>query len=146
MVKYRAALCWVGAVCLAALPNWSMVQVDAEIQVCAFLNTEGGYTWRDVLSLGFGVMAALLPLVLVVLAVAVRRSSGRRRRVLTRLGAGGAVVTGAYYAVSTVAFFEPYCPAGTQGVELVLPLYGAVAGLVLLAGVPGRDAVVRRSW
>ncbi|GAA2674546.1 hypothetical protein GCM10010412_055710 [Nonomuraea recticatena] len=136
-MKYRALLCWVSAISLSALPHWPLVQVDTEIQICAFLDTEGGYTGRDVLGLGFGAMATLLPLALVVLAVAVRRSSPQRRRILTWMGAGGALATSAYYALSTVAFFEPYCPVGTQGVWLVLPLYGAVAVFVLIAGTPG---------
>ncbi|MEV4159101.1 hypothetical protein [Nonomuraea dietziae] len=143
-MKYRASLCWVSAICLSALPYWPLVQADAKIQICAFLNTEGGYTGRDVLGLGFGVMAALLPLVLVVLAVAVRRSSPQRRRILTRLGAGGALATSAYYALSTVAFFEPYCPVGTQGPWLVLPLYSAIAVLVLLAGMSRSKADAER--
>lgn len=29
-----------------------------------------------------------------------------------------------------------YCPDGSQGPGLVLPLYGVVAALVLIAGVP----------
>lgn len=138
-MKYRALLCWVSAISLSALPHWPLVQLDTKIQICAFLNTEGDYTGRDVLSLGFGAMATLLPLALVVLAVAVSRSSPQRRRILAWMGAGGALATSAYYAMSAVAFFEPYCPAGTQGVWLVLPLYGAIAVFVLIAGTPGAE-------
>ena len=88
------------------------------------------------LGLGFGAMAALLPPALMALAVAARRSLSRRRRLLAWIGAGGALATAAYYALSTVAFFSPYCPEGSQGPAFVLALYGAVAALVLIAGVP----------
>ncbi|MET8049442.1 hypothetical protein ABZU75_17775 [Streptosporangium sp. NPDC005286] len=135
-MKYRALLCWMSAVLLSVLPHWASLQVDSEISVCAYLNTEGGYTVRDVLGLGFGAMAAFLPLLLVVSAVAAWRSPRRRRRLLAWTGAGGALVTAAYYALSTIAFFSPYCPSpGSPGIWLVLPLYGAIAILVLIAGV-----------
>ncbi|WP_283139538.1 hypothetical protein [Rhizohabitans arisaemae] len=106
--------------------------MDSEIHVCAYLDTENGYTGRAVLGLGFGALAMLLPLVLVVSAVAAWRSPGRRS-LLTRVAAGGALLTAAYYALSTVAFFSPDCPSGSQGLSFVLPLYGAVAVLVLIA-------------
>ncbi|MER5317766.1 hypothetical protein [Streptosporangium roseum] len=135
-MKYRALLCWMGAILLSTLPHWASLHVDAEIYICAYLNTEGGYTGRDVLGLGFGAMAALLPLTLIALAVAARRSLPQRRRLLAWIGAGGALATAACYALSTIAFFSPYCPEGSQGPGFVLPLYGATAALVLVAGVP----------
>ncbi|MFI6800164.1 hypothetical protein [Streptosporangium canum] len=137
-MTYRAPLCWTSAVLLSVLPHLASLQVDAGIDICAHLNTEGGYTGLDVLGLGFGALAALLPLVLVALAVAAWRSPPRRRRLLARVGAGGALATAAYYALSVIAFFSPYCPEGSQGPWLVLPLYSAVAVLVLIAG-PSRS-------
>ncbi|MFI6787876.1 hypothetical protein ACIBG4_11150 [Nonomuraea sp. NPDC050383] len=135
-MKHRALLCWMGAILLSTLPHWASLPVDTEIYICAHLDTEDGYTGRDVLGLGFGAMATLLPLALMALAVAAWRSRPQRRRLLAWAGAGGALATAAYYALSTVAFFSPYCPDGSQGPGLVLPLYGAVAALVLIAGVP----------
>ncbi|MEV4390877.1 hypothetical protein [Nonomuraea sp. NPDC049607] len=138
-----------GAILLSTLPNWASLPVDTEIYICAYLDTEGGYTGRDVLGLGFSAMATLLPLTLVVLAVAARRSLPRRRRLLAWTGAGGAFATAAYYALSTIAFFSPYCPEGSQGPGFVIPLYGAVAALVLTAGAtragdkPNADAETR---
>ncbi|GAA4224511.1 hypothetical protein FHR32_002802 [Streptosporangium album] len=135
-MKHRALLCWMGAILLSTLPNWASLPVDTEIYICAYLNTEDGYTDRDVLGLGFGAMATLLPPALIALAVAARRSLPQRRRLLAWIGAGGALATAAYYALSTIAFFSPYCPEGSQGPGFVLPLYGAIAALVLIAGVP----------
>ncbi|GIH23224.1 hypothetical protein Aph01nite_15340 [Acrocarpospora phusangensis] len=135
-MKHRALLCWMGAILLSTLPNWALLPVDTEIYICAYLDTEGGYTGRDVLGLGFGAMATLLPLALIALAVAARRSLPQRGRLLVWVGVGGALLTAAYYALSTVAFFSPYCPEGSQGPGFVLPLYGAIAALVLIAGVP----------
>ncbi|MDP9864122.1 MULTISPECIES: hypothetical protein [Streptosporangium] len=148
-MKHRALLCWMGAVLLSTLPNWVSLPVDTEIYICAYLDTEGGYTGRDVLGLGFGAMATLLPLTLMALAVAARRSLPQRHRLLAWIGAGGALATAAYYALSTIAFFAPYCPEGSQGPGFVLPLYGAVAALVLIAGAtragdkPNADAETR---
>ncbi|AWS47690.1 hypothetical protein [Streptosporangium sp. 'caverna'] len=135
-MKHRALLCWMGAILLSTLPNWASLPVDTEIYICAYLNTEDGYTGRDVLGLGFGAMAALLPPALTALAVAAWRSLPQRRRLLAWIGVGGALATAAYYALSTIAFFSPYCPEGSQGPGFVLPLYGAIAALVLIAGVP----------
>ncbi|MEU7988366.1 hypothetical protein AB0B56_26200 [Streptosporangium canum] len=73
-MTYRAPLCWTSAVLLSVLPHLASLQVDVGIDICAHLNTEGGYTGLDVLGLGFGALAALLPLVLVALAVAAWRS------------------------------------------------------------------------
>ncbi|MEU4535686.1 hypothetical protein AB0G15_12565 [Streptosporangium sp. NPDC023825] len=135
-MKHRALLCWTGAILLSTLPHWASLRVDTEIYICASLNTEDGYTGRDALGLGFGAMATLLPPALTTLAVAAWRSSPRRRRLLGWMGAGGALATAAYYALSTIAFFSPYCPEGSRGPGFVLPLYGAIAALVLIAGVP----------
>ncbi|MER5423063.1 hypothetical protein [Streptosporangium roseum] len=138
-----------GAILLSTLPNWASLPVDTEIYICAYLNTEDGYTDRDVLGLGFGVLAALLPPALIALAVAAWRSLPQRRRLLAWIGAGGALATAAYYALSTIAFFSPYCPEGSQGLGFVIPLYGAVAALVLIAGAtragdkPNADAETR---
>ncbi|MFC7646511.1 hypothetical protein ACFQX6_42475 [Streptosporangium lutulentum] len=60
-MKHRALLCWMSAILLSTLPGWASSPVDTEIYICAHLNTEDGYTGRDVLGLGFGAMAALLP-------------------------------------------------------------------------------------
>lgn len=106
-MKHRALLCWMGAILLSTLPHWALLPVDTEIYICAYVDTEGGYTGRDVLGLGFGAMATLLPPALLALAVAVRRSLPRRGRLLAWTGAGGALVTAAYYALSTIAFFSP---------------------------------------
>ncbi|MEU8382705.1 hypothetical protein [Streptosporangium sp. NPDC048865] len=135
-MKHRGLLCWTGAVLMSTLPSWALLQVETGIHICAHPDAEGGYTGRDVLGLGFGAMAALLPPALTALAVAAWRSLPRRRRLLARMGAGGALATAAYYAVSTIAFFSPHCPEGSQGPGFVLPLYGAIAALVLIAGLP----------
>ncbi|MBP2706118.1 hypothetical protein JOL79_20115 [Microbispora sp. RL4-1S] len=133
----RALVCWLGAILLSTVPNWALLPVDTKIYICAYMDTEGGYSGRDVLGLGFGAMAALLPFTLIVLAVAAWRSLPQRRRHLAWIGAGGAFATAAYHALSTVAFFSPYCPEGSQGPGFVFLLYGAVAALVLTAGAIG---------
>ncbi|GAA3424653.1 hypothetical protein GCM10018953_18360 [Streptosporangium nondiastaticum] len=133
-MKHRVLLCWTSAVLLSLLPHWGFLDADSGIQICAYLNTEGGYTGPDVLALGFGAMATLLPVVLVVLAVAIWRSSGKRLRFLTWIGAGAALMTAAYYALSVVTFFSPYCPLDSQGLWFVLLLYGGIAAL-LIAGM-----------
>ncbi|GIH52818.1 hypothetical protein [Microbispora rosea] len=133
-MKHRELLCWMGAILLSTLPKWVWLPVDTEIYICAYLNTEGGYTGRDVLGLGFGAMATLLPPTLIALAVTAWRSLPQRRRLLAWIGAGGALATAAYYALSTIVFFSPYCPEGSQGPGFVLPLYGAIAALALIAG------------
>lgn len=134
-------LCWASAVLLSLLPHWGFLVPDSGIQICAYLNTEGGYTGRDVLALGFGAMSTFLPVVLVTLAAAVWRSPRRRLRSLTWVGAGTALMTAAYYALSIVMFFSPhYCPSGSQGLWFVLLLYGGIAALLIAGTLRSRRA------
>jgi hypothetical protein len=66
-------------------------------------------------------------------AVVVRRVSYGKARLLAWVGAGGSIMTAAYYALSVFALFSPYRPSGSRGLLFVLLLYGGIAGLVLIA-------------
>jgi hypothetical protein len=139
-MKHQVLLCWASAVLLSLLPLWGFLDPGSGIQICAYLHTAGGYTGPDVLAVGFVAMSTFLPAVLAMLTAAVWRSSHRRLRFLTWIGVGAALMTAAYYALSVVMFFSPYCPSGSQGLWFVLLLYGGIAALLIAGTLRSRRA------
>ncbi|GIH90735.1 hypothetical protein ACFFMN_26735 [Planobispora siamensis] len=140
MSDRSARFWWIAAILLAALPYTLIGSGVPHFGICSLRGAEvpgmGSVGAAAIPFLAFLASAALLPPLLAGLALAARRAGPRGHRIVIRTGAGAAFAAAVAYGFSPALTF-PYCPAEPLDAWAVMPLYGAIGGCVLLAGLVG---------
>ncbi|MCC5574165.1 hypothetical protein IMZ11_00735 [Microtetraspora sp. AC03309] len=147
MFKRSVRFWWIIATLVSALPYVLPTLGGTGIGLCPIQGGDERYVGFDlpIFGLVYAGIGSVLPLLLLVSALATLKASPAMHRILARLGAGGALIAVAAYALHS-ALFITYCPSNVAGPWLPPLLFVAVAGCLVVAdlarrrGMPGNDA------